>query len=62
MVFAATNAALIVLERRDGDAPFYVPVFLPWVGVVLSLVPVVANFVVDGGSTRGGALTSHRAG
>lgn len=49
LVFAASNAALIVLERREAQAPFDVPVFLPWIGLVLSLGLIVANFVVKGG-------------
>lgn len=49
LVFAASNVALIVLERRSPDAPFDVPPFLPWVGAVLSIGLVVANFVVGGG-------------
>jgi len=49
LVFAASNAALIILERRKEEAPFDVPKWLPWVGIVLCLILMVATFFVDGG-------------
>lgn len=49
LIFAASNGALIVLERRDAEAPFDVPVFLPWVGLILSLGLVAAKFFVSRG-------------
>jgi amino acid transporter len=49
LVFASSNAALIRLERREPDAPFDVPVWLPWVGLVTSLGLAAASFLVAGG-------------
>lgn len=49
LVFVVSNAALIVLERRDANAPFDVPRFLPWGGLVLSLALAAASFFVSGG-------------
>nr|WP_241264029.1 amino acid permease [Bowmanella dokdonensis] len=48
LIFIASNVALIILERRKADAPFDVPVFLPWVGLVLSLALMIGNFLVKG--------------
>lgn len=49
LIFATSNAALIVLERREPEAPFDVPAFLPWVGLILSLALIAGNSLVRGG-------------
>jgi amino acid transporter len=49
LVFAASNAALIVLERREPEAPFDVPIAVPWFGLVVSVGLVVAKLFVSGG-------------
>lgn len=49
LVFILSNAALIVLERRHPEAPFDIPVFVPWLGAVLSVALIIANFVFSGG-------------
>jgi basic amino acid/polyamine antiporter, APA family len=46
VIFATSNLALITLERREPDAPFDTPVFLPYVGLVLSVSLMVATFFV----------------
>lgn len=45
-IFAASNAALITLERREPEAPFDTPRWLPWIGLVLSVGLLVATFFV----------------
>ncbi len=37
IVFAVVNTALIALKRREPDAPFQVPSFVPWAGLVTAL-------------------------
>lgn len=49
LVFAASNAALILIERREPDAPFDVPRWLPWVGLVASVLMIAAKFTFGGG-------------
>lgn len=49
LVFAASNAALIVLERRRAEAPFDVPVFLPWLGLALCLALLIGKVFFGGG-------------
>lgn len=49
LVFLVANASLIVLERRDPEADFDVPVFLPWLGLVLTLLLLIGNFFLGGG-------------
>ena len=49
LIFMVSNAALIVLERRDPDAAFDVPKFLPWVGLILSAGLVLGQFFFAGG-------------
>lgn len=44
-VFVAVNAALIRLHRRDPDAPFRVPVWVPWAGLLTALVALAAALV-----------------
>jgi len=38
VVFAIVNVALIRLKRSEPDAPFRVPVFVPWSGLILSSI------------------------
>lgn len=45
VVFVMVNAALIGLKRQGEASPFDVPVALPWVGIVLSICLIVANFL-----------------
>ncbi len=49
LVFAASNAALIVLERRSPDAPFDTPILLPWLGLVVTFLLLAGRFVFGGG-------------
>lgn len=49
LIFVASNVALIILERRKAEAPFDVPVFLPWVGLAVCIALIVGNFLVKGG-------------
>lgn len=49
LIFVASNAALIVLEKREPEAPFDTPIFLPWIGLFVSILLVIANFFVSGG-------------
>ena len=49
IIFATSNLALIRLERREPDAPFDTPVWLPWLGLVLTLVLIAATLLVPGG-------------
>ena len=44
-VFAAVNAALIRLHRREPTAPFRVPVWVPWAGLVSALAALAASLV-----------------
>lgn len=49
LIFFASNIALIVLERREPEAPFDVPVFLPYIGAALTLVLLACSFFLTGG-------------
>jgi amino acid transporter len=49
LVFAISNVALIRLERRNPEAPFDIPRFVPWVGLVVSLALIVGRLVIQGG-------------
>ena len=49
LIFTASNAALIVLEKREPDAPFDVPRFVPWLGLLVCAVLIIGNFTVGGG-------------
>lgn len=49
VIFGLSNIALIVLEKRSSDAPFDVPVFLPWVGLLLCAGLISGSFLVPGG-------------
>ena len=42
-VFAAVNAALIRLHRREPTAPFRVPVWVPWAGMLSALAALAAS-------------------
>lgn len=44
VVFVIVNAALIGLKRKGGKTPFDVPVWVPWLGIVLCLGLFAANF------------------
>ncbi|MFC5382041.1 APC family permease [Aquipuribacter nitratireducens] len=48
VVFAFANVSLIVLERRRPDAPFDLPAWVPWVGLVLTLALLVGQPFVGG--------------
>lgn len=43
VVFAFANVSLIILERRRPDAPFDLPAWVPWVGLVLTLALLVGQ-------------------
>ncbi|GAB4465009.1 MAG: hypothetical protein OHK0029_35370 [Armatimonadaceae bacterium] len=49
LIFLASNAALIVLERRKDEAPFDIPTFVPWVGIVLTVGILVGQLLLGGG-------------
>lgn len=49
VIFATSNVALIRLERREPEAPFDTPVWLPWVGLTLTVVLIAATFTLPGG-------------
>jgi amino acid transporter len=49
LVFAASNWALIRMERREPKAPFDTPVWLPWLALLLCLAVLAANFLLPGG-------------
>lgn len=49
LIFAASNASLIVLEKREPDAPFDIPRFVPWVGLLVCAALIIGNFTVGGG-------------
>ncbi len=42
IVFFFVNVALILIKRKSPDAPFRVPVFVPWFGVIAALAALVA--------------------
>ncbi|TCO72939.1 APC family permease [Rhodovulum euryhalinum] len=44
MVFALVNLSLIALKRRAPDAPFRVPVWVPWAGLVTALAALALSF------------------
>jgi len=48
IIFATSNLALIRLERREPDAPFDTPVWLPWLGLVLTVTLMAATFLLPG--------------
>lgn len=48
LVFMASNAALIILERREPEAAFDVPVILPWFGLLLTALLIAGNFLIEG--------------
>jgi len=45
IVFAIVNSALIGLKRKQPEAPFRVPDFVPWFGLAACLVTFVASIV-----------------
>jgi amino acid transporter len=49
LVFATSNWALIRLERREPEAPFDTPFWLPWLALLLCLAILAANFLLPGG-------------
>lgn len=49
VIFAASNVALIRLERREPEGPFDTPVWLTWVGLALTVVLVAATFTLPSG-------------
>lgn len=49
LVFAASNVALIRLEGREPEAPFDTPKWLPWLGLVVTVVLMIGTFFVGGG-------------
>lgn len=48
VVFAIVNAALIGAKRRQPEAPFVVPPFVPWLGVIACVAALVASLVATG--------------
>lgn len=48
-IFFVSNIALIVLERRNPDAPFDVPNWVPWLGATLCVILVAGRFVLNTG-------------
>ncbi len=49
LVFAISNLSLIRLKCRNPDAPFAIPRFVPWVGLVVSLALILGRLVIQGG-------------
>lgn len=49
LIFIASNAALIVLERKEPEAPFDTARWVPWVAMVLCAGLVAGNFLISGG-------------
>lgn len=49
LVFAASNWALIRLERREPEAPFDTPVWLPWLALLTCVAVLAATFLLPGG-------------
>jgi amino acid transporter len=49
LVFIASSAALIKLEREKPEAPFDTPNWLPWVALVLTVALLITSFFVSGG-------------
>ncbi|NOX73897.1 MAG: amino acid permease [Alphaproteobacteria bacterium] len=41
-VFCIVNISLIALKKKEPDAPFCAPVFVPWLGLVAALVALLA--------------------
>jgi hypothetical protein len=39
------NLALIVLKRQESQAPFVIPVWVPWIGLLGSGAAVLASVV-----------------
>ncbi|WP_299924067.1 amino acid permease [uncultured Pelagimonas sp.] len=44
-VFVLVNAALIAVKRRGQEGPFNVPMYVPCLGLILSLAALVGNFL-----------------
>ncbi|MGC9419528.1 MAG: APC family permease [Rhodovulum sp.] len=44
MVFALVNLSLIALKRRAPEAPFRVPAWVPWAGLVTALAALALSF------------------
>ncbi len=44
VIFTIANISLIRMKRRQPQAPFRVPVFVPWLGVLFSLVALIASW------------------
>lgn len=44
-LFASMNLALIVIKRQEPEAPYKVPVLVPWAGLLLSGAAFVASLV-----------------
>ena len=44
VVFLLVNAALIALKRKSPDAPFRIPVWVPWAGLLAALAALIAAF------------------
>ncbi len=42
--FVVVNISLIWLKRKEPEAPFSVPVFVPWLGAVMSLMVLAASW------------------
>lgn len=45
-VFLLVNASLIVLKRRQPDAPFRIPAWVPWAGLLAAIAALVTAFGV----------------
>lgn len=48
LIFATSNLALLRLERREPEAPFDTPVWLPWLGLLLTVALMAATFALPG--------------
>lgn len=44
LVFLLVNMSLILLKRRIPDAPFRVPVWVPWFGLIAAFAALVASY------------------
>ena len=42
LVFLFVNVALILIKRQTPDAPFRVPVVIPWIGLAAALAALAA--------------------
>ncbi|MDA5094467.1 amino acid permease [Aliiroseovarius sp. KMU-50] len=45
MVFAVVNLALIALKRREPNAPFRTATWIPWAGLIASVLALTSSFI-----------------